>query len=473
MRRRSDSLCLFITLAALVSSSTLSALEVVSISPAAHALAVDRSAVISLTFDEAVDATTVDGNSFVVMGRFTGIVDGVLAVDGSDVTFTPSSQLAPGDWVTVRLSRDIRATGGSPLANGYTWNYWTAAAAVVPSFTEIAQLDPGDVPYGAHGGDIDHDGDLDLAIPNEGSNNMAVYLNDGSGSYAGPVHYATGSVPSPIEPADFNKDGHIDLVVANTSSADISVFLGNGDGTFADQVRYDAGVNPRGISPADLDRDGDLDLVVTNRSSSDVSVFGNLGSGQFTTEIRLDPPGFGETAVVATDLNNDGLEDLMIGYHDSDEIRTAIARPEGGYSPGSVAATGGGVWQMAVGDLNGDGLLDAVTANFDTDTAGVLLATGPGVLADAVTYDAGNFPIAIDVGDLDGDGDLDMVTSNFLGGTWSIFRNRGDGTFDPAVELDSIIAGSCAVLHDRDGDGDLDFTGIDELADRIILFENG
>ena len=33
-------------------------------------------------------------------------------------------------------------------------------------------------------------------------------------------------------------------------------------------------------------------------------------------------------------------------------------------------------------------------------------------------------------------------------------------------------AGSCAILHDRDGNGNLDMTGVDEMADVILLFEN-
>jgi hypothetical protein len=48
--------------------------------------------------------------------------------------------------------------------------------------------------------------------------------------------------------------------------------------------------------------------------------------------------------------------------------------------------------------------------------------------------------------------------------------------FHPADVPERIVTGglspSCTVLHDRDNDGDLDISGIDEMVDLLILFEN-
>jgi len=43
---------------------------------------------------------------------------------------------------------------------------------------------------------------------------------------------------------DFNGDGNADLVVANQNSDDVSVLLGNGDGTFQAALQYSAGSLP-------------------------------------------------------------------------------------------------------------------------------------------------------------------------------------------------------------------------------------
>ncbi len=459
-------------LTALAAAPSARALEVVTVRPVNHSLAVARDAAVLVLFDGEIDPATVDETSFAVFGRFTGPVEGTYQVAGARMRFVPVAPLAAGDQMTVRLQASLAGTDGVALGRTWVWNYWTASAPAGLVFTETAQLEPGNVPYGAHGGDLDDDGDLDLAVPNEGTDDMAVYLNDGSGVFAGPVSYPAGNTPSPIEAWDLNGDRIVDLVVANLFSDDLSVFLGVGDGTFEPEVRYPAGGGPRGVGFIDLDGDGDLEVLSSNRDSGDLSVYHSRGDGSFDPERRVDTPGSRETAVVGTDATGDGREDLIVGYYGSTEVRIFARTADGRFEATGQAASGGQVWQMAVGDLNGDGLVDVVTANSSANTAGVLLATAPGVLADAVTYPTDGFPIAIDLGDLDGDGDLDLVTSNFTGGTWTIYLNDGAGNFGDRRELPAIASGSCAVLHDRDGDGDLDITGIDENADRVLLLRN-
>src|ERR1700687_1208415 len=93
--------------------------------------------------------------------------------------------------------------------------------------------------------------------------------------------YAVGTSPQGIAVADLNGDGQLDLAVANEGSNDVSALLGNGDGTFQTARSFAAGSSPRAIAVADLNGDGVPDLAVANERSNDVSVLLGIGEGTF------------------------------------------------------------------------------------------------------------------------------------------------------------------------------------------------
>ena len=72
--------------------------------------------------------------------------------------------------------------------------------------------------------------------------------------------YGAGDEPTSVAIGDLDGDGDPDLAVANGDSDDISVLLNAGDGTFVTDVTYGAGDYPRSVAIGDLDGDGDHDL---------------------------------------------------------------------------------------------------------------------------------------------------------------------------------------------------------------------
>ncbi len=91
------------------------------------------------------------------------------------------------------------------------------------------------------------------------------------------VNYDTGDRPYSVAIGDLNGDGDPDLAVANRESDNVSVLLGNGDGSFQSAVNYGAGDEPFSVAIGDLNGDGDPDLAVVNRESDNVSVLINTG----------------------------------------------------------------------------------------------------------------------------------------------------------------------------------------------------
>lgn len=456
--------------------------RVVSVSPNPQSLTADTLTSILVTFDTPLDALTVDSPTVQVFGRWSGVRPGELSLanDDTEILFVPSGPFSAGEWVTVALSRGIRSRQGEPMALGYTWNFWTRGAPGTLELENTGTVEirrPGEgriQSYGAYAEDLDGDGHTDLTVPNELSDDVRVFLNDGTGTYdAFTIHeIPNGGAPSTNEGADFDGDGHIDIAVGNSQGDSVTVFLGTGTGVFRSISNFHASAGVRGLSVMDLDGDGDTDIVTANRAGDDLSILLNRGDGTFEQGQSLEAGGSDETACAAADANGDGVLDLFVGAYTSDEIILLLGDGEGGLVFSSSVPAGGSPWMLAAGDVNGDGRGDVVSANASDNHAAVILGDGEGGLEPAVTYPTGGFPLAIDLGDLDGDGDLDLVTSNYAGANWTVYENAGDGTFGNPKSLAAPRAGSCATLHDRDRDGDLDMTGVDEVADLLILFTN-
>jgi Big-like domain-containing protein/VCBS repeat protein len=474
-------------LATILATSSVAALDVVSITPAGGALNQSVHSSVSVTFDQPLDQASVTASSsrFHAFGRWSGPAPGSITFspDGRTAILNPTDPFFPGEQVFIVIANTITDDKGDPLrAAGYSFSFWTHARRAPMQFTAIDTISTRTVPgqatqaYGGIASDLNNDGFSDLTIVQEITADLRVFLNraDHTGlfnDFTQPT-FPVGNRASPSEPADFNMDGEIDICVANIDDDTVSVLFGNGDGTFTRSQTLPAGDGPRGIAVLDFDGDGDLDIANTNANSSDYSLFTNRGDGTFSSARFFEAGGNAEWSMAAADMTEDGITDLIIGARNSARVIVLAGNGDGTFDFVSSTPCGGSTWIIVFGDVNGDGHQDIASINSFSSNVGILLGDGSGQLTLDNTYSSGAFSIATDLGDLDGDGDLDLTTSSFSSSNWRIYTNDGSGRFTPVETVDAPNAGSCTLVHDFDNDGDNDLSLIDEIADVVILYEN-
>jgi hypothetical protein len=142
----------------------------------------------------------------------------------------------------------------------------------------------GDAPFAVAIGDINGDGNPDLAITDaptitsesKGHDGLFILLGDGNGHFT-PLQgspFATGKSPSRIAIGDLNGDGINDIAVTNYNERTLTIFLMSKTGVAA-TMTIQAGNHPDGICIRDLNKDGKNDIAVTNQADGTLMILLN------------------------------------------------------------------------------------------------------------------------------------------------------------------------------------------------------
>jgi hypothetical protein len=167
--------------------------------------------------------------------------------------------------------------------------------------------------------DINGDGVLDLLVSNENDGTISVLLGAGDGSFQAqtPLALLYNTPAGTLAVASLGKSGPVYLVTPDIYIPVVYVYRSNNDGTFAAPTSINLEQGPvTVITLADINHDGKPDLVAAYFGA--VGIFYGNGDGTFGAEIDYSTgytaqEGQGYiTALGAADLNNDGLQDLVI-----------------------------------------------------------------------------------------------------------------------------------------------------------------
>jgi len=181
---------------------------------------------------------------------------------------------------------------------------------------------------------VNNAAEQDLAIVNQGSNNISILLSSVDQNLNVTLAEApsspipVGTTPVAIATGDLNADGVLDLAVVNQGSATVSVLLGstNLDGTFSEATGspLPTSSTPAGIVIANFANGTVPDLAVTNKGSNTLGVYLAQGQGTFASRIELNTP-TGPSALIASALTSSGLPDVALVAQDPAATQGVVA----------------------------------------------------------------------------------------------------------------------------------------------------
>jgi len=304
--------------------------------------------------------------------------------------------------------------------------------------------------------DVDGDGDLDLAVMTNSTNDNLLYRNE-SGTFN--FELLGNEVARGVVAADVDDDGSTDLILA--ADGGNSVYLN--DGSSLNFIHSLGSADSRGLALLDIDNDGKLDVVFAN-IGSEIMVYlnealiygtgttsvGQIISGRYANAYPLFKNGksarvlVDETfAIAKLDFNGDGQMDLVFSSNGKISDKTVptnrllenigLGQFESSGTIGSAKSI-----QLKAFDFNGDGNQDLLTLN-KNGAHQIFMRQGRSLEKSGSILLSENAKSAA-IADLDEDGLPDLIIASDTG--TQVFANNGEFNFGYAnTDLKLVIQG--------------------------------
>jgi hypothetical protein len=297
--------------------------------------------------------------------------------------------------------------------------------------------------------DLNKDGFPELIISSYWDNGFRIYYGNAAGRFDSSVYMPTDVHGREIRCTDINKDGHIDIIATTSGSGrtiSLHVFINKGDGTFHPKQSYPSMLDTcTEIFFTDKNNDGLMDVVVSSAFPW-LLFYYQQPDGSFVAKYR---PTYTTARVAFGDVNQDNRDDLILLYSSfdnmpgSDSMLVLLNTGDMAFAvPYKVPQFGSNKirpTQVRMADINNDGLQDMIVNQLDMN----------GDYDDTVFYMTGkpnagfNEPVAValpanvlytQLVDIDKDGYIDLVASCDNKTIYTVFNNRGKATA-PTAEL--------------------------------------
>ena len=320
-------------------------------------------------------------------------------------------------------------------------------------------MDPLDIAVG----DFDQDGHLDVVTANNGSNDVSILINNGSGGFLFANSYPAGLNPRSVAVADFNLDRKLDLAVASAGNG-LNLLLNNGDGTFAPPVNFSMGQSPFGVAVGSFHAFGPIDVATANNGDGTVAIRLNGTVPLLTFASPSPTPAnpapysvaafnrFGKPGVAVT--SNDPAFSFVSVLYKPNTVANSVFGPPTNYSliPESQPE------QVVAGNLGQIPIPSLVVALPNANKIAILLGNSDDSFQPPFYKDVGTFPRSVALADFNSDGNLDIAAANFGSFTVSLIFGNADRTFREAFTIAGVLSANpeFIVAGDFNNDGKAD-----------------
>ena len=291
--------------------------------------------------------------------------------------------------------------------------------------------------------------------------------------------FVVGKRTRSIAVGDFNGDGLPDIAVAGLGSNQLNVLLSCGLGTlhcvngFLPAVNYPVGT-PMAVVAADVNGDGILDLIVASAAGNSLTLFTGHADGSFTSSRcsvtgGLCPVGLGPTAMAVGNFRGRSKEVDLVVVNTTANTITVMQGNGLNFNSPQTYSVGTNPTSVAIADVSGDNHPDLIVTNGGNNTVTILLGDGKGAFTLKSSPSTDATPVSVAVADFNGDKVPDLAVANSVGNTVDILLGNGDGTFQPPTAINAGANPQSVAVADFNGDGNNDLAVADGAGNNVTI----